>query len=395
MTTHRTLSGLILSIALVILLHGAQASLAAQPFAGRVDRGVVDNAEIDEASGIACSHIRSDLFWIHNDSGDKGRVFAVDSAAHAVATYYLKGIENRDWEDICSGMIDGKSYLFVGEIGDNNAQYPTKMIYRFAEPQVKSGSSAVVDTISDIQTISFEYPDGVRDAECLMFDPQTKDLYIISKREDSIHVYQLPYPQATTGLATIQLVAVLPYTFIVGGDISTDGTEILIKDYSSVYYFKRNTGQTISAALKAEPQLQAYEMEPQGEAICFDLTGSGYYTVSEMSPTKTPAQLYYYSRLTSSVDNEVARTATVRIDSLFVNTQERSLIATFHCEQDIELTLQLFDLRGRSVLATPHMPYRSGGNDVRLPLNGLRSGTYVLHILGNGCNVSRTVQFVK
>jgi hypothetical protein len=41
----------------------------------------------------------------------------------------------------------------------------------------------------------FQYPDGSRDAETLLLDPLTKDIYVISKREfEDIRVYRAPYP---------------------------------------------------------------------------------------------------------------------------------------------------------------------------------------------------------
>ncbi len=373
----------------------ALASLAAQPFAGRVDLGTISAAEIDEASGLCASHMRSDIFWTHNDSGDKGRIFAIDSAARLIATYYLQNIENRDWEDICAGEIDGTSYLFVAEIGDNNAAFARKMIYKVAEPRITVGLSGIVDTIRSVETISYEYPDGNRDAESLMFDSRTKDLYVISKREDSVHVYRLPFPQATSGLTAIELVAVLPYTYIVAADISPDGSEILFKGYYNVYYVSRASTQSVADALKGAAQQQPYEMEPQGEALCFDLNGRGYYTTSEMSPNAIPPHLYFYPRLSSAVASDSLQSAPVTIDSVRVDMEAKSMALWFHSKGDRALTVQLFDMRGRSVLATPHMSYRDGANEIRLPVSGLRSGQYVVRILGNGCVCSKLLQIAN
>jgi len=40
-----------------------------------------------------------------------------------------------------------------------------------------------VNTLSNVQKITFKYPDGAKDAECMLIDQQSKDIYILSKRE--------------------------------------------------------------------------------------------------------------------------------------------------------------------------------------------------------------------
>ena len=46
----------------------------------------------------------------------------------------------------------------------------------------------------DIITIEFNYSDGSRDAECLLSDPITSNLYIVSKREMNARLYELKFP---------------------------------------------------------------------------------------------------------------------------------------------------------------------------------------------------------
>ena len=43
------------------------------------------------------------ILWTHNDAGGENRIFAIDSNGISRGTYYLNGIENRDWEDIAVG----------------------------------------------------------------------------------------------------------------------------------------------------------------------------------------------------------------------------------------------------------------------------------------------------
>ena len=126
----------------------------------------------------------------------------------------INGVTNRDWEDIAvgPGPINGKQYIYIGEIGDNSAAYNLKYVYRVMEPDVNSSQNPIDTTLLNIQTISFQYPDGRRDAETFNDYPLTKDIYIVSKREDSVRVYLLSYPQSTTQTITAVHVAILNLT---------------------------------------------------------------------------------------------------------------------------------------------------------------------------------------
>ena len=162
-------------------------------FYGPKELGEVEN--ILEASGIVVSRRNPEMIWIHNDSGAKAEIYLINQKGIMVQTVKLMGVNLRDWEDIAIGPgpeLD-QPYLYIGEIGDNNARFQKKIIYRLLEPEFSEGN--VMNTIYNFDKIVFEYPDGKRDAETLLSDPISGDLYIISKREDNVHVYSLPYPQ--------------------------------------------------------------------------------------------------------------------------------------------------------------------------------------------------------
>ena len=193
--------------------------------------------------------------------------------------------------------------MYIGDIGDNRAQHDLKYIYRVPEPTVTADQTPVEITLTNVETITLRYPDGARDAETLLIDPMSKDLYVISKRETKVRVYRASYPQSTTAPITLEHVATLAINeqdsrsaWLTGGDISPSGREILLKSYIGIYYWSRIPGQPVHEALMAEPILLPYIPEPQGEAVCWKADGGGYYTVSE-EQNDIPAQLYFYPRL--------------------------------------------------------------------------------------------------
>ncbi|OAD24135.1 lipoprotein [Candidatus Thiomargarita nelsonii] len=251
---------------------------------------------LDEISGIAVSRKNTDVLWIHNDSGDQNRIYAINSQGNYLGAYYIDDVSSRDWEDIAvgPGPIDSEHYIYIGDIGDNQAEYDFKYIYRVREPYVDFNQSPLVSTISDVEVIKFQYPDGKRDAETLMVDPLTKDIYIVSKRESNVRVYRAPYPQATNSTITLEHVATLNLDGqTVGGDISPSGLGILLKTYSSIYYWCRMSGQKLWQTFKNKPVTVPYTIEPQGEAVGWMSNGLGYYTISE-EPDGNPAHLYFY-----------------------------------------------------------------------------------------------------
>jgi hypothetical protein len=177
-------SSVLFQIVLSIISLSFNFSIDAQVFGNRQDLGLIQYNPITEASGIAVSRKNSDVLWTHNDSGDLNRIFAFNRQGDHLGVFNIAGVINRDWEDIAvgPGPINGKQYIYVGEIGDNNAAYNLKYIYRILEPDVSSTQSSIDTTLLNVEKITFQYPDGRRDAETLMVDPLTKDIYVVSKR---------------------------------------------------------------------------------------------------------------------------------------------------------------------------------------------------------------------
>ena len=275
--------------------------------------GELEYDQIKECSGIIASRKYLDIFWVHNDSGDKNRIFALNKSGNHVGQFYLKNCKARDWEDIAigPGPMKHQDYIYVGDIGDNLSIKNIKSIYFFPEPDIVINKVPIIDTIRDVKTINFKYSDGNFDAETLLIDPITNDIIILTKREEKIRIYRLPYPRSITDINIAILDTVIDFypdygsanfRRISGGDISRDGKEILIKSYIDVFHFSRLDNQSISDAISENfPTLVEYEIEPQGEAICWHPNNFGYYTVSEEN-NDIPAMLHFYPKIEGCMD---------------------------------------------------------------------------------------------
>jgi hypothetical protein len=81
----------------------------------------------------------------------------------------------------------------------------------------------------------------------------------------------------------------------VSSAISPAQDEIVIKTYSKIYYYTRKTGESIEGTLSHSYQVLPYQVEAQGEAICFSNAHDGFFTLSEKSFLPS-AKLNFYKR---------------------------------------------------------------------------------------------------
>jgi len=255
----------------------------------------LNNKELKEISGIAASVNNPKLLWAHNDSGNGADIFLLDDHLDIKLTCTLAGVENRDWEDIAvgPGPDASKSYVYIADIGDNEARHQYKYIYRFEEPVLNKIQGENI-TITSVDQITFQLSDTRKDTETLLLDPRTKNLYIVSKREEPVSLYELKYPYHKEDTLVANKLMSLPFTQIVGGDFSANGKEILMKNYNKVYYWN-SSAKSITDVLKESPLEIPYETEPQGESITWATDGSGFYTLSE-ERKKEKSYLYFYKR---------------------------------------------------------------------------------------------------
>jgi hypothetical protein len=296
-----------LKIFIVLLLTFAFAACGQETkTTNKFKKGIVlsemKDKKLKEVSGVASSVNNKGLLWAHNDSGNSPEIYLLNEKLEIVATCHLLGIENRDWEDIAvgPGPDPGKTYVYVADIGDNESAYPYKYIYRFEEPIISRGDSET--NVSSIDKIVFRLQGETKDTESLLIDHKTKNLFVISKREDPVHLYEIKYPYVPKDTLTAVDIMSMPFAQIVGADYSKRG-DILMKNYANIYYWENSANEDVITLLKKQPVQVAYEREPQGEAIAWSLDGSGFYTLSEKKK-KDQSFLYFYEKTVTQTSNQ-------------------------------------------------------------------------------------------
>ena len=250
---------------------------------------------LSEISGLAASRSQPGILWVHNDSGDGAVVYAIDLQGGLVAEIQLidtdgDNIDAIDWEDIALGPGPrGSDVLYLADIGDNARSREAIRIFCLPEPLIEPRVDGQVVHMAVVCTaIEAIYPDGPRDAETLIVDPITGDVAIVSK--DFIHARAYRVRANGDELVTLEFLAQMPWGFMTGGDISPDGSNILLRGYWSAEIWQRAPEGEWWTTLTTPGCPVALAIESQGEAIGFSASGDGYFTISEgIQPS-----LYFY-----------------------------------------------------------------------------------------------------
>jgi hypothetical protein len=258
----------------------------AQPVGESVARelGTVNVKGLTEISGMAASRQDADVVWVHSD-GDIDEIYAVD-ASGVVRVKLALPDKLTDCEDLATGPgpEDGADYLYLGDIGDNDQDRASVRVYRIAEPKVAAGSPSTVSA-ENVAHLTLVYPDGKHDAEALLIDPISGDVFIVTKEYGRARVYRAAADswksQTNVTLAHVQTLGIEKVS---AGDISQDGQWIALRREEIGWLWKRAEGQSVAKALAGPAvriAVRGRRQAKNGEAISLASSGRGYYTISE------------------------------------------------------------------------------------------------------------------
>lgn len=243
----------------------------------------IADPRLTESSGIAPSRVRPGVYYTHNDSGDSARFFVFTLDNPKLEEYDVENVEAKDWEDMATATVKGKSYVYCGDIGDNKSKRKSIHIYRVPEPKAGGGK------VSADQDLELTYPDGPHNAETLLVQPETGDITIVIKSQDKKSgVYFLPAPRRSGSfelkkIGEIDLeLALSPARLITGGAISADSKHLVLRTYLAAYEF--DVPARFNDWVRSKPRVVALNHDPQGEGITYRLDGKFLVTTSEGTP---------------------------------------------------------------------------------------------------------------
>merc|ERR1711973_237971 len=246
-----------------------------------VESGQMDDKDVEEASGLAYSRNQAGILYTIVDKGGPAIVFALNEAGDKVADLNLDGIENTDFEDIATTVIDGESFILVSDTGNNDHDRDPLNIFKFKEPETAEDMTVPQDSIEQFEVIyeGFSY-----DCEALAVDESTGDWYMFTKdRENSIsEVFRYPFPQSVDNNPfTLEHVATLPLFWITGADISPDGNTLALTNKQEAFSFTKPEGMSWPEFLLNNPEPCNLQVEEEVQREAIAVTMEGYWTTSE------------------------------------------------------------------------------------------------------------------
>ncbi len=252
--------------------------------------GAFENTAINESSGVAASKKNPGIWWTHNDSGGKPRIYAFNEAGKDLGFFDVKGAHNLDWEDMAPGPCpDGKPCLYIGDIGDNPRFRPDITVYRVPEPDLDPTKKNKGTTATAVK-FRLKYPDGSHDCEGLWIHPKTRDIVLVTKtRNGKAGIYRMPgsTPPGTETI-TLQKMGTIKFVgdLVTGADISPHGDQVVIRGY--LFAFVYSIG--IDGIPKDSTRIGKVDLGPfsQGEAVGYSADGTYLLSTTE----RLPAPLY-------------------------------------------------------------------------------------------------------
>ncbi|MFP6807511.1 MAG: hypothetical protein VB957_10065 [Pseudomonadales bacterium] len=246
---------------------------------------------VKEMSGIVKSKRFEDVFWVHNDSGDEPRLFAIDGKGKVIYPSYLSVhgeiyeegkkewqghkilvSSNYDWEDI---TVD-EDMIYISDMGNNGNARRDLGVYVLFEPNPRA-----VPATRMLKYLPIRYPEQKKfpaekwhyDSEAL-FNYRGK-LYFITKHrvtgkisefEKGAVLYRLDTQytdkvNVLTRVDTHSEVAV-----VTGADLSPDGSKLAVLCYRQLWVFDKprrgdnffaSSARMISLDFKETAQVEA------------------------------------------------------------------------------------------------------------------------------------------
>jgi len=130
--------------------------------------------------------------------------------------------------------------------------------------------------------VHLTYPDGPRDAEALLVDPEDGDIYVIEKTTaGSSTVYRAAAPLTEGGPTEMEALSDVELGIVTAADVSADGALVLVRNYFAVAAYQRAPGADFADVFTGPPCDAPMGMEFQGEAIAFTGDGYDYVTIAE------------------------------------------------------------------------------------------------------------------
>lgn len=254
--------------------------------------GKFESDDVKESSGIAVSQCNPGVMWTINDSGDKEMLYAFREDGKHLGTWSVTNATNKDWEGLGYRRDEtGACFIYIGEIGDNDLKRPDKIVYRIAEPAVSADDAGTTRTApkptAPAEKLTFTYPEERHNAEALLVEPKSGNIYIVTKTTAGPAVVFRIVPafggEAVTAEKVTDLsLPAIPNGLVTGGEIASDGKRVILSDYFAGYELVLPPdAKSFDEIWRQEPTAINIGERKIGEAVAYSAVADTIYATSE------------------------------------------------------------------------------------------------------------------
>lgn len=264
--------------------------------------GIVQDRRLTEISGIDSSLKYPDCYWVHNDSGNPADVFLISSSGYTLAKVNLSGAVNVDWEDITVCELNGKPYICIADVGDNQGKRKQSQLYLLEEPELEiplldnlTGENVTAPTPIEIETkdfkkLDFRFAGGPRNCEAMAIYGNHRNIYLFEKAKDQdsdskpagIFKLRLRIEDLNLLSNVAKRVADAKSQITTAADLHSDGKRLLASNYVTCEKYTRKLAASWDRELYSQDSVRfGLPVQRQGEAICFSADGKSAIVVSE------------------------------------------------------------------------------------------------------------------
>jgi hypothetical protein len=263
----------------------------------------VTHGPLDEMSGIVKSRRYPNTYWVHNDSGDAPRIFAIRGDGGAIMPPFLSGAfsvgemaetgktlypglaidgaAHSDWEDIA---VDGDT-LYIADLGNNGNARRDLAVYVLPEP-----NPAAVNRAHVLKRVPVAYPDQRAFPDPARWHFDCEAVFVFRGRLHMLTKHRAPgqigTPETGTNLYRLDTqhtdrVNVLTRLdsardlggWVTAADVSPDGRTLAVLCHApvaSVWLFDLSRGAGDRPLSSGRARRLILPNAQQCEAVCFD-----------------------------------------------------------------------------------------------------------------------------
>ena len=263
-------SWIMLLLGAVLLGAAAMAFVAVRPASPSLPLqvGRIAHPSIAEASGIVASRKHSGVYWTHNDRGNAPILYAISAEGESITEFRI-GAKNEDWEDIAA---DDQGRIYIGQIGNNDANKTLAKVFIIDEPDLATGGAGRGRARVTVQrTVELKYPEKPFDSESLFVHQGYG--YLISKltRKQAAGLYRFALEESAEPIVLEKLGELPIRSPVTGADLSPDGQRLVVLSMEGLDIFQVNNNPASAGSV----QRHHFSL-PRGhdfEACCFTSKG--------------------------------------------------------------------------------------------------------------------------